>query len=213
MAAATSLAAAQAFPPGGPGLAEVGATKHGVRIRVIGMPLAELLQRIEAETGIRFEFPEKMAEELMTAHVEAANWGDALDELLQDKNSIKLWDARKRVTSIRLLGTRNWEPGSASQPATLARTAPGNTAGSTNKAGSNITLTKEQLGQISKGPYRSPLPESLYRNLALRPFLEKNGIASEDDLKDTRKAMRVRREARKQLRILRKQERAAKSGK
>lgn len=211
--AASGALAAPGLPADGSGLAEVGESKDGVRIRVVGMPMAELLQRIEAETGIRFDFPESMAAELITAHVNAATWKDALGELLEDKNRIELWDARQRLTSIRLLSTREWEPGTAppatapaSNRTTSARLAPPNAGGST-------TLSKEQLAEISKGPYRSPLPETLYRNLSLRPFLESNGIRSEDDLKDTRKAMRVRREARKQLRILRKQERKASSEK
>jgi len=206
---AMGLAAPAPAGNGGPAL--VLFNKSGVQIKASGVPLGELLQYVEAASGIQFDVPDKLAGEMVSVDLRAKNWQDALAELLEDKSRLDVWDARNRLTSVRLLGNREWGTGSAPQtaaPAAItARVQPGAAPSQNTAAGTD--LNKEQLSQISKGPYRSPLSEELYRNLTLRPFLEKFGIQSEADLKDTRKAMRVRREARKQLRLIRKKEAAA----
>ncbi|NIP99163.1 MAG: hypothetical protein GWM98_01145, partial [Nitrospinaceae bacterium] len=67
---------------------------------------------------------------------------------------------------------------------------------------SRVDLSETQLRELAKGPYRSPLPSNLLKNSKIRQFLAQFRVNSEEDLQDIRKAMRVRREARKRLRLL-----------
>lgn len=175
----------------------------GVVIKVKAMPLEELLQQIEIETGfIEFQFPEHMATEFISGVVEAPDWGEALAKLFEDMNYVILWDQRNRLQTIRLIGMK--EPWAAS-PLNNPRVV--NTQLGEDDDG--VDLTQTQLREIGIGSYKSPLSEKLYHNLKFRRFMEKYGIHSLEDMKDKDKAMRVRKEARQQLRALRKRAKQA----
>lgn len=170
----------------------------GVVIRVTAMPLEELLQKIEIEAGfMEFQFPENMATELITGFVEAPDWSGALTALFEDMNYVILWDQSKRVQTVRLLGMKDSQ---AASP--LSNTPAANT--SLGEDNDGVDLPQAQLLDIARGFYKNPLPEKLYQNLDYRRFMEKYGIHSLEDMKDSDKAMRVRKEARQQLRVLRK---------
>ena len=203
-----------ALPVSGKSASEIATTPDGVSIRVQQIPLSDLLRSIESESGIRFQINEALLNNSVNADIQADTWTEAVLDLLKDVNRIELWLDDDHLASVRLLGNKE-SPSVTSPSANLdfsnsnqTFNAPSNSSGNSLSV-DQITLSKEQLQVLSKGPYRSPLPESLYHEAAYRGFLGKYGINSQEDLQDRRKAMRVRREARKQLRLLRKQEKAS----
>ena len=205
------------LPVSGKSASGVATTTDGVSIRVKQIPLRDLLRSIESESGIRFQINESLLKDSVTADIQADTWTEAVLDLLEDINRIELWQDDDHLASVRLLGNKEWASvtGSATNSPTsnAGSTANSQSSSSANSGltGNQITLSKEQLQILSKGPYRSPLPENLYHEAAYRQFLGKYGINTQEDLKDRRKAMRVRREARKQLRLIRKQEKAKKN--
>lgn len=192
----------------------VTSSPEGVSIRVQQVPLRDLLLSIESESGIRFLVDESLFEESVSADIQAPTWTDAVLDLLDDINRIELWNDDDTLASVRLIGNKDWgaAPVQTSKATTGRRNTGVRSKPSSNQSTSsvNITLTEGQLRELAKGPYRSPLPEKFYRDSAYRDFLGKYGINSLEDMKERKKAMRVRREARKQLRILRKQAQANK---
>lgn len=205
------------LPASGKSSSGVATTSDGVSIRVKQIPLRDLLRSIESESGIRFQINESLIKDSVTADIQADTWTEAVLDLLEDINRIELWQDDDHLASVRLLGNKEWpsatSPSTSSSSSNARRTSntPSNQPANSASTSNEITLSKEQLQILSKGPYRSPLPENLYHEAAYRDFLGKYGINSQEDLKDRRKAMRVRREARKQLRLIRKQEKAQKN--
>ncbi len=205
------------LPASGKSSSGVATTSDGVSIRVKQIPLRDLLRSIESESGIRFQINESLFKDSVTADIQADTWTEAVLDLLEDINRIELWQDDDHLASVRLLGNKEWasvtSSATNSPTSNAGSTANSQTSSSANSGltGNQITLSKEQLQILSKGPYRSPLPENLYHEAAYRQFLGKYGINTQEDLKDRRKAMRVRREARKQLRLIRKQEKAKKN--
>jgi hypothetical protein len=200
------------LPASGKSSNGVATTSDGVSIRVKQIPLRDLLRSIESESGIRFQINESLFKDSVTADIQADTWTEAVLDLLEDINRIELWQDDDHLASVRLLGNKEWASvtSSTSNSSSTANTQ-SNSSANSGSTGNQITLSKEQLQILSKGPYRSPLPENLYHEAAYREFLGKYGINAQEDLKDRRKAMRVRREARKQLRLIRKQEKAKKN--
>jgi len=205
------------LPVSGKSADGVATTSDGVSIRVNQIPLRDLLRSIESESGIRFQINESLIKDSVTADIQADTWTEAVIALLEDINRIELWEDDDHLASVRLLGNKEWSSVTSSptnsSSSNIQRTSntSRNSSATSGSASNQITLSKEQLQILSKGPYRSPLPENLYHEAAYRDFLGKYGINSQEDLKDRRKAMRVRREARKQLRLIRKQEKAKKN--
>jgi len=170
----------------------------GVVIKVTAMPLEELLQQIEIEAGfMEFQFPEHMATELITGFVEAPDWSGALTAIFEDMNYVIVWDQRNQLQTVRLIGMKDPQAASLISNPPVANTR-------TNEDNDGVDLAQAQLREIAKGSNNSPLSEKLYDNLEYRRFMEKYDIHSLEDMKDKDKAMRVRQEARQQLRVLRK---------
>jgi hypothetical protein len=199
------------MPASGKSANGVDTTSDGVSIRVKQVPLRDLLRSIESESGIHFQINESLLNNSVNADIQADTWTEAVLDLLEDINRIELWQDDDTLASVRLLGNKEWSDGtSLSTNSNSSNTMRGSISESNSSeyssSGKQITLSKDQLQILSKGPYRSPLPENLYHEAAYRNFLGKYGINSQEDLNDRRKAMRVRREARKQLRLISKQE-------
>ncbi len=168
-------------------------------IKADNIPLGEVLRSIESQSGIKIKFPNELDEFLVTADIESDNWSKALSELLQDYNKIEIWKSRGSLASVNILGnTENFEIPAFETQAKLQtpRNAP------SNKDPLAIDLSIEDLKELSQGKFRSPLPGDLFNNPKYKNILQKSGIRKAEDLSNVNKAMRVRREARKQLRIL-----------
>ena len=81
-------------------------TPQGVSIKVDDRPLLELISEIENKTGFRIKAPDSMKEEKITARIEAKDWMEAVELLLQDFNHIKLSGSENEKDKFLLLGGR-----------------------------------------------------------------------------------------------------------
>ncbi len=168
-------------------------------IKADNIPLGEVLRSIEAQSGIKIKFPNELDEFLVTADIESDNWSKALSELLRDYNKIEIWKSRGSLASVNILGnTENFEIPAFETQAKLQ--PPKNTPAKKDPLGFDLSV--EDLKELSQGKFRSPLPGDLFNNPKYKKILQRSGIRKAEDLSNVNKAMRVRREARKQLRIL-----------
>jgi hypothetical protein len=164
-----------------------------------GQPLGKVLQRTSQESGIQFQVPDKFKEIQLNKKVQASNWRDAVRKLLDNFNLVELYGERGKLRKVFLLGVQDPEQNliSASTSLQPLKKRPMRVT--------EISLSKAQLRELAKGPFRSPLPDHLYYDPQIKKFLKLHNIAGTGDFKNTQKAMRVRVEARRQLKLLHKE--------
>jgi hypothetical protein len=200
-----------------------------------GKPLREVLQQVTQASGIHFRVSEKLAEMKINKRVEAQNWKEVVQQLLDNYNrldlsgsdgnlkkvfvlSLKNSDHMARITKQNIPATKKLpletsEIGLNTQPIhDLAKDTLRNPSTRQKNSGkkkrpleaSEIWLNTEQLQELAKGPFRDPLPNYFYHDPGLNEFLALHEISSPDQMDNIQKAIRVRVEARRQLKILHK---------
>ncbi|GJL78906.1 MAG: hypothetical protein NPINA01_18950 [Nitrospinaceae bacterium] len=183
----------------------MGSGEYGVIVKANDIPLADLIQEIQNQSGIEFKVTLEMKNEPFSVNLEASSWTEAVLEIIEDFNHLQVWDKHKRLTEIHLLSLTDPEGSldslqgkfSEAQKQGNANPAPGAEVG-------EIFLNETQLARIGMSPYRSPISPKLLDDPQIRMFLEKYGIKASEDLKNSNKAMKVRKVARRQLQELRK---------
>ena len=182
--------------------------KHGVFIKSNNLSLADLLQEIHNQSGIEFKVDLEVGNVPFHADVEASSWTEAVLEIIEDFNHILVWDRQKRLTQVHMLSLMDpevpLEINSEKFPKTPKR---GKTTSAQQVPIGEIVLNKAQLSRIGLSPYRSPISPQLLDDHQIRRFLEKHDIRNEEDLKNSKKAMKVRKIARRQLQELRRRSR------
>lgn len=165
---------------------------QGIIIRVRNTALGEVLNAIESRTGIHFRVAPELLQDIVTTKLNVPDWKTGVEKLLDNYNWVGLWSSRFESTQIHILARKEYAAGTLSleKPMPVAPQP---------AAASSSGLTQKQLQELAKGPFRSPLPPHLFHDPSYKPFLKQYGIASLQDMKDTRKAMRVRVKARKRL--------------
>ncbi len=168
--------------------------------------LSDVLRQVEQRTGIRMHASESVSDVKINKNIEAMDWEEAIDVLLEDFNTIQIAGGKKGLLSVRILGQKERGATSSAVPGTKPQRSSASRSPDNN---SSVLggFTETQWRELAKGPYRGPLPNQLLEDPAYREFLAKHGVKSTDDLQDIRKAIRVRRDARKQLHLIRKQRR------
>ena len=174
-------------------LIEFPSSRTGVRIDVQNLPLEDVLQEISQKTGIRFKVAPSLANQALTASFQAPDWKTGIETLLKEISTVTLWRKNSRMSEVILLRNRDGSEVFSSQPDDSKEPSINS---------ENMPLTLEQLKIIAKGPFQSPLPAELLGNPQFSVFLRKHGIETPEDLQKTRKAMKVRKVARLQLRKL-----------
>lgn len=159
-------------------------------------PLPKVLLRLEKVSGIRFIVSDSLLEENISVDIRGTSWTEAAHRLLDGFNLVELADGENNLIKVFLLSRKTGYVAKGEPPPNRATQRP--------LIKSDIVLTAAQLRALSKGPFRSPLPAEFYHNPDYRDILARYGIESGKDMEDVTKAMRVRAEARRQLRILRK---------
>lgn len=166
-----------------------------VSINAQNEPIKEVLLRLEKNSGIRFMVTSSLGQERITASIRAATWSEISRQLLEGYNLVTLADDQNNLTKVVLLGRKS---GFVAMQTPLTRTI------LRPMDQTEIVLKVDQLRELAKGPFRSPLPVAFFHNPDYRDILAQYGIESKKDMTDVRKAMRVRVEVRRQLTILQK---------
>jgi hypothetical protein len=171
-------------------------SNSGVKIDVKNRPMADVLLEISNQTGISFTVPHSLTNQTLTASIQASDWKTGIINLLEDISTVTLWENNWQMSEVILLGNRVEYDVFASKPynSQIFSKNSKNTA--------VIPLTKKQLQKLAKGPFQSPLPSEFLEKSPFRDFLLNQGVETEEDLKLVKKAMRVRKAARLQLRSL-----------
>jgi len=178
---------------------EIHSSNRGIRIEVNNHPLQDILFEISHQTGIRFRVASSLANQTLTASIQAPDWETGIETLLEEISTVTLWRKNSRMSEVILLGKYDESEVFSSSP---------NDSKKSSKSSQNnplkTLLTKKQLRELAKGPYQSPLPPELLENPTYREFLNKQGVETLEDLQQINKAIRVRTAAKLQLRALRK---------
>jgi hypothetical protein len=172
---------------------EIQSSNRGVRIEVNKHPLPDILLEISRQTGIHFRVDPSLENHTLTASIQAPDWKTAIETLLEEISTVTLWSKSSRMGEVILLGMHDGYEVLFSVP---------NGSNKSSKNSQNAPLTKKQLRNLAKGPFRSPLSPELLETPAYREFLHNQGIETKEDLQQLTKAMRVRKAAKLQLRKL-----------
>jgi type II secretory pathway component GspD/PulD (secretin) len=166
-------------------------------IKVINEPLPNVLQKITKSSGIHFKVSDALMEEKVSAKIQESDWDEVVLKLLNNFNMVELRDGKGYLIKVHVLGLKNKE--------FAVKTA--NEAIQFKKRPlkkSEIWLNVNQLRELAKGPFRSPLPAHMLHDTELRNFLSLHGITSDEEMNNIQRAMRVRVAARRQLKMLQK---------
>ena len=186
-------------------------------------PLGEILDEVHLNSGINFNAPDYIKEELITVDFYASNWNSAIRKLLKGYSIVGISDSNGNLVKVRIMSDGRYEKTIARNPAKITGqktkiklgqkkpSIPGNLAKIKHKSKIKKTLSKvlyTKLNDIKAWPVDQPLPASMYNDSDLKPFLLANGIDSEKDLEHSKKIKDLRRAARKQLLLMKKRARA-----
>lgn len=163
--------------------------------------LEETLQEVSEASGIQFQIPDSLKEFQIKKDIQGSDWNDAVRKILENFNLVEVNVEGGKLKKVFILGIKN--RGSDFQ------TVNGRPSIDTKRPleVSKIFLSMDQLRRLAKGPFRSPIPNHLYHEPQLKEFLALHAIGNPEDLDNIQKAMRVRVEARRQLKLLAEQER------
>ncbi len=169
---------------------------EGASIKARDEPLTKVLLRLEKASGIRFIISDSLLEENISANIQGSGWTEVAQRLLDGFNIVGLTDGDNKLIKVFLLSRKTGYVAIAEPVPTRKIKRP--------LKKSEIVLTVAQLRKLVKGPFRSPLPVEFFNDPGYRGILSRYGIESRKDMESVTKAMRVRAEARRQLRILNK---------
>lgn len=175
-------------------------SNSGVKIDVKNRPLADVLLEISNQTGISFTVAHSLSNHTLTASIQAPDWKTGIVNLLEEISTVTLWENNSRMSEVVLLGNHDGSEVFSSKPDSSVSSSINSQ--NTRKKTAEILLTRKQLKKLAKGPFRNPLPPELLKTPPFKNFLLNQGVETEEDLKQVKKAMRVRKAARLQLRSL-----------
>jgi hypothetical protein len=101
---ASSVAAAPFSLLGGsspqPQEAEFVIAPSSIRIHVAERPLGQVLARVQRESGITFDIPQRLLRVPITVRVEAADWPTAIKRLLHPFNRAERWNRLDQLVHV-----------------------------------------------------------------------------------------------------------------
>jgi hypothetical protein len=159
------------------------------------VPLRDALPQLSKQTGIHFQVPEELQEELIPLQEGGATGSYSMD-WLKDYSHIEIVDEQTGKRKIILMRSRT------SHSPEISNRLEGRKTFQANKPVQSEpppTLSREKLLKLVEGPYRNPIPTELYQDEEYRAFFSELGVRSPRGLKNRIKAKKIRREARKLL--------------
>ncbi|MFQ5717091.1 MAG: hypothetical protein ACE5GQ_08315 [Nitrospinales bacterium] len=188
------------------GLHEIRSSIEKVTINVRDRKLGEVLQQIQKESGIVFEFNTRLKNLKITAHIFAPDWTSAVRKLLEDFSRVEVWD-KNSLGRVRLLGGGNPSPLSIQKTSRLIKleSVPNTKKKIPRGKKYKIFLSENQLRELLKAPIDQPIPTHLFHDVQYKRFLRQFGLESPQELKDMDNSLTVRLEVRRQLRELKEQ--------
>ena len=190
-----------AASPSGRSYNHVKVTSDTIVIEIDNVSLGDVLNNIQSKSGIGFDVPNAMRAQIIEAHVQAVDWKGALSLLLEEYSRIDVWEENQLKTVYLLKSNRFGDLFPSEIPASQNERGRRGFQPSS-PVEDQILLTQDQARKVFSGGLRSPLSTDLLLDPELEDFLAEFGVENEEDLKDIKKAKRVRREARRQYRVL-----------
>jgi hypothetical protein len=199
-------------------LVNIGEDDGEILIKADDVPIGVLLNSIEIKTGMHFIVPQSIWNDNIKINLTVSNWRAALNIILHHYDRAGEWDTKLNLITIRLFSRNTSEevqevhqtaedsfdeteqttiqemhqtvedPFNETEQATIQEVIP------------SEKLTFYQLSEIANGRLRSGLSPSLFDDPNISIFLKQFGIMSIEDGQDSKKAMKVRVEARNRLR-------------
>jgi hypothetical protein len=182
--------------------------------------LGEVLSEIANKTGILFKVPERFMNESVNLNIEERNWAEVVHRVLGDFNSIYIWNGPTRLGRVFLLDNNEGSEVSSlplntpsKQKINLAKAIhvikkryyQPNASGEKNEVflqKHRMGLSEVQLKKVASGHLSSPLPEKLFEDRKIKKFLAQNGVKTIEDGKKPMLAVKVRRQALKLFKAL-----------
>jgi hypothetical protein len=186
------------------------------------VPLQQVVPRASEESGVEIEADGPLLNELVPAQETGPDQSLDLEPVLDGFSRIELFgddsELQKVIIMDRIESESSQSPTSASTTRSAPVAAPSiprsikspqkRTGASAPAPAANpaqeieapeSNLDKEQLQELIRGPYRSPLPDKLWDDPAYRQFLTQRGFRTREDMKDRNKAKRLRSTVRRLL--------------
>lgn len=184
-------------------LHEISSSRGKVTINVRDREWGEVLQRIQKESGIVFEFHARLKNLKITARISAPDWTSAARKLLEDFSRVEVWD-KNRLSRVRLLGGGKHSPLSIQKTSRLIQLESVENKRKKIPRGKKykIFLSENQLRELLETPIDPPIPTRLFHDMRYKKFLRQFGLESPRELKDMDNSLTVRLEVRRQLREL-----------
>ncbi len=171
-------------------------------IKANDVSLPELLTKITLHSGIDLKSSVGLRNKTISVDIEAENWTEAVQQFLKGYNRVDFWDQDRQLTGAYIVKAVPPKGRNSSEPALEKKKKDTQQVAYENKpvVKQHVLLTKDQLGKLGRGNFLSPISPTLWEDVQIREFMQQNGIKHPDDLKNQKKAMAVRMEARHQLR-------------
>ena len=191
-------------------------TKEGILIQAEDKGLATILHVVEEKSGIKINIAGHLNQDRLTVVVDQPDWPSAIRQLLSNYSIVELGGdpllmvkVLDRVDSGGSHGIQSTQKRLevSSQPQAISKGFVYRPVKRIRKkiwAKENIPYTSKELKIILEGKATSPLPEKLISNPAYTRLLAKYGVRKKEDLQNSSKALAIRSEAGKMLRVLQK---------
>ncbi len=175
-------------------------------VQAQGVTLSRVLNAIAEKSGVRFDIPESLSGETVSLETQGLNWTDIVLEILQDHNTVYVWAEPFRLKQVHLLNDTGKPESILSVTAKPAVKRKKHRTKKYYKPKAHALpdsgLTQSQLKSLVTGKPGEPIPAALFKDFHIRRFLETNGMKSPRDRADRKLILKVRRQARRHLRMM-----------
>ena len=171
----------------------LGDGRSDILINAYRVPLVVMLEKLEEKSGVRFRARENLLNETISTEVREVNWSNTVLKIFENFNRLVLWRSETQLEEILLL--KHSESNGELLPTNI-----GKEGGPIQNLEAN--LSRDQLRMLVRNLLGGSIPSLLFNDKKVRNFFNQHDVKSVDDLRDIKKAMKVRREASKRLRNL-----------
>lgn len=186
-----------------------GSSNSELLLEISESNLNETLSYLSRESGIEFKYPDHLGNRILFSRViEESNWISLIRILLEDYNTIEIWNKNEKMTKVYIVGDKIWNKttptstGFKSVPnkkneeeeSVVESLTPGD-----DMPGSN--LSESQLFVLLQTSTYRPMPSNIFNSPDFREVLSFSKIESPQDWLDLKKSRTVKQQVQRLLKL------------
>ncbi len=184
-----------------------GSSNSGLQLDLSESNLCETLGYLSQESGIEFQCPDRLGNRVLFPRViEESNWVSLTRILLEDYNTIEIWNKNGEMTKVYIVGdkdrntTTTKSAGFKSTPNKKSKeSVVENLIAGDDIPGSN--LTESQLFVLLQTSTYRPMPSNIFNSPEFRDVLRFSKIESPQDWLDLKKSRVVKQQVQRLLKL------------